>query len=168
MASPKPAAIASWPSDRWLVPLTRFCRNRSKARCSASRRRTCERYSARRFCSPISSFNPEPAGPGARSCTIDMNDPRRVETRVVSLCGRELSPDERDAATPESSHLRMILSRKQVPLPDHVEDQLFRDHALFNGRPGGGYGLAHPPFAVEQIEPGGHHGGGAGQSPVVG
>lgn len=36
MAVPKAAAIASWPSDRWLVPLTRFCRNRSWARFSQS------------------------------------------------------------------------------------------------------------------------------------
>ena len=28
----KPAAIASWPSERWLVPLIRFCRKRSYAR----------------------------------------------------------------------------------------------------------------------------------------
>ena len=28
-SEPKPAATASMPSDRWLVPFTRFCRNRS-------------------------------------------------------------------------------------------------------------------------------------------
>src|SRR5450759_5103584 len=96
MASAKPAAIASCPSDRWLVPFTRFCRNRSKARCSASRRRTCERYRSRRFCSPISSFKPEPAGTGARSFIVAMNVPRRVE---ICLKRAELSPDEREAAT---------------------------------------------------------------------
>ena len=29
MATPKPAATASWPSERWLVPLIRFWRKRS-------------------------------------------------------------------------------------------------------------------------------------------
>src|SRR5689334_9937775 len=56
MAAANPTATASWPSDRWLVPFTRFCRNRSKARCSAARISTCMRYIRSRSSSPISSF----------------------------------------------------------------------------------------------------------------
>ena len=37
LATPNPAAIASCPMDRWLVPLIKFCRKRSKARFSQSR-----------------------------------------------------------------------------------------------------------------------------------
>jgi len=34
IASPNPAATASWPSARWLVPRTRFSMNSSYARSS--------------------------------------------------------------------------------------------------------------------------------------
>src|SRR5258707_7936211 len=48
MATANPAATASCPSDRWLVPLTRFWRNKSYARFSSSRISSCDRYSASR------------------------------------------------------------------------------------------------------------------------
>src|SRR5437016_3217627 len=45
MATPNPAAIASCPSARWLVPLIRFCMKRSYARFSTSRTSSIVRYS---------------------------------------------------------------------------------------------------------------------------
>src|SRR6266853_1949840 len=46
MATANPAATASCPSERWLVPLTRFCRNKSYARFSSRRISICERNRA--------------------------------------------------------------------------------------------------------------------------
>src|SRR5260370_17496814 len=45
MAPATPAAMACWPVPRWVVPLTRFCRNRSWARFSNCRIRVMVRYS---------------------------------------------------------------------------------------------------------------------------
>jgi hypothetical protein len=54
--------------DRFLterqVALTRFCRNRSYARCSDSRITTCVRYKASRFSSPMSSLVTAGCAPG--------------------------------------------------------------------------------------------------------
>src|SRR5215510_8888424 len=61
MAQANPAATASCPSDRWLVPLTRFCKNRSNARCSAWRSSTWLRNRRSRISSPISSLRPDAA-----------------------------------------------------------------------------------------------------------
>jgi len=54
MAVPNPAAMASMPSERWLVPLTRFCRKRSYARFSKVRISTIDRYIAKRVSMSIS------------------------------------------------------------------------------------------------------------------
>src|SRR6266550_4646240 len=54
MATAKPAAMASIPRERWLVPFTRFWRNRSWARCSNVLISTSCRYRARRVPRAIS------------------------------------------------------------------------------------------------------------------
>src|SRR5919197_3075611 len=55
IATAKPAATASCPSERWLVPLTRFWRNRSYARCSSARISTRRRYRSSRVGRSMSS-----------------------------------------------------------------------------------------------------------------
>src|SRR5476649_378846 len=52
-----------------------------------------------RFCSPMSSFRPAPAGSAARSFTVAINVPRRVAIRLVFVFAPELSPYERGLAT---------------------------------------------------------------------
>src|ERR1700752_1365116 len=54
MACDTPAATASWPVPRWVVPLTRFCRNRSCARFSNSRSSIIFRYISSAVASVIS------------------------------------------------------------------------------------------------------------------
>src|SRR5580704_14676758 len=53
MAWATPAATASWPVPRWVVPLTRFCRNRSWARFSNCRIRVIFWYRPRTVASSI-------------------------------------------------------------------------------------------------------------------
>ena len=60
-AAATPAAIASWPIERWLVPLTRFWRKRSYASFSKYRTRTWAWY--------ISPRNSREAGPVASPVT---------------------------------------------------------------------------------------------------
>src|SRR2546421_11340141 len=60
MATPNPAAIASCPSARWLVPLIRFCMKRSYARFSTSRTSSMVRYSFSRVAR--SGLDPAAAG----------------------------------------------------------------------------------------------------------
>src|SRR2546421_3411226 len=105
MAAAKPAATASCPSERWLVPLTRFCRKRSKARCSASRISTCMRYRVSRVCSPISSLMP------ARASSVFRADVIAIHARSTGI-GRpgraEISPSLEAEATllgGDGSHL---------------------------------------------------------------
>src|SRR5437763_2032421 len=53
MAAATPAATASWPVPRWVVPFTRFWRNRSWARFSNCLIRVMVRYSPRAVASSI-------------------------------------------------------------------------------------------------------------------
>src|SRR6266542_1441149 len=67
MAAPKPAAIASMPSDRWLVPLTSWRMNRSYARFSNWRISCSLRYIARRVAGSMSAASWRSCASGGRT-----------------------------------------------------------------------------------------------------
>src|SRR2546421_185412 len=92
MAEPNPAATASMPRDRWLVPFTRFCMNRSYARFSNRRIRTICRYRASdvaRSTVPVgrsSSAGSIPGGEPPSWCsseTVDIGYPCRSWSEAV-------------------------------------------------------------------------------------
>src|ERR1700733_4913729 len=95
IATPNPAATASWPIDKWLVPLIMFCRKRSKARFSQSRISTWRRNNSKRRSNPMSSFrkrSPPVVAPDAEAMLV---------VPAQSLCCSRLT--ENGAATSEKN-----------------------------------------------------------------
>src|SRR5262245_36416760 len=109
MAAANPTATASWPSDKWLVPFTRFCRNRSKARCSAARISTCMRYIRSRSSSPMSSFAANAGvrlgffailGPWADYLMGRLGANQRLSVTIVNQAARLPAPCAADRSVP--------------------------------------------------------------------
>src|SRR6266550_595891 len=96
MAAPKPAAIASMPSDRWLVPLTSWRMNRSYARFSNWRISCSLRYIARRVAGSISaaSWRSRASGFGDDDFLLDAGGAPSVIRRPVRLESEHLTDHE--------------------------------------------------------------------------